>query len=758
MGGGGVTVHLATVVQTSPRVVARWSGGEVTLRSSATLDTVDLVVGDQVLVLQADNGGFYAIDRAVTPYGYDRAGLQQATDDIGGDGTLVLEPNAVYTLDTVGPLLLPAGVAGLTIVGNGATIRLSAVAPCAFHFERTADYDVFRNLKVTDLVIDRDNVNPLGRSATIVSATGDQRVNWENITLERIKVVNCPAGDTDPQPNIDHETRHVEMVSRHTDVHEATQTHATGITLRDLDLPGGITGVEIIGQTPGLDTNHWHDDIVVERVMHDTLTDYTSVPLVWSANVHIGSRGHGGTVTLRDVRGFRSGDVGIEVNGTLDLHADNCVIVDAAQAPYLVRNYNTTVVTEAFLARQKATLRGCSGVRDGLVISQADTDTTRGEMFYLGSSLVDLGSVTLRDCSAFVRRQDGVQYQRAVLAARCRRIEIDGFDAVYPQLDSSSGVDRAMGLVHVTGDNTRVELVVRDFRAYVRGTHTGAGTVAIAAIRASAAQLEVDIDGVSVDTVLTGTGYRAEGVRLGLRGVANEVNGRVRAVTTLALDSGDPAASYAVLFEADAAMTTRGLVLSDCDFTLADTIRDVYTDELAAATRDLIIFRRVLWSTTPSPNRDTDIWRYDVAQGRMVSTQPIHVPALRVGTLTAQGVGSFFPSGSFASALLVGPAGGQAFLVVNNEGIVSLGPGDGTFDTQLRRNAADSLYTPDAFRADGGFVSAGDASGLRLSERSAGPTPVGDAVIIYTEDDGAGKTRLMAQFPTGAPKQLEIET
>lgn len=55
-------VHLATVVSTGPRVVASWSGGEVTLRASATLSTAGLAVGDRLLVVQADNGGFYAIE------------------------------------------------------------------------------------------------------------------------------------------------------------------------------------------------------------------------------------------------------------------------------------------------------------------------------------------------------------------------------------------------------------------------------------------------------------------------------------------------------------------------------------------------------------------------------------------------------------------------------------------------------------------------------------------------------------------------
>lgn len=47
---------------------------------------------------------------------------------------------------------------------------------------------------------------------------------------------------------------------------------------------------------------------------------------------------------------------------------------------------------------------------------------------------------------------------------------------------------------------------------------------------------------------------------------------------------------------------------------------------------------------------------------------------------------------------------------------------------------------------------------LQLKEQSTPPPPgSGNMVKIYAEDDGFGKTRLMAQFPSGAPVQIAIE-
>ena len=42
-------------------------------------------------------------------------------------------------------------------------------------------------------------------------------------------------------------------------------------------------------------------------------------------------------------------------------------------------------------------------------------------------------------------------------------------------------------------------------------------------------------------------------------------------------------------------------------------------------------------------------------------------------------------------------------------------------------------------------------------EEGAAPTAIADTVRLYAEDNGAGKTRLMALFPTGAAQQLAIE-
>jgi hypothetical protein len=50
-----------------------------------------------------------------------------------------------------------------------------------------------------------------------------------------------------------------------------------------------------------------------------------------------------------------------------------------------------------------------------------------------------------------------------------------------------------------------------------------------------------------------------------------------------------------------------------------------------------------------------------------------------------------------------------------------------------------------------------NGAAIQLEEMTAPSAPAADNVRIYAEDNGSGKTRLMALFPTGAAQQIAIE-
>ena len=57
------------------------------------------------------------------------------------------------------------------------------------------------------------------------------------------------------------------------------------------------------------------------------------------------------------------------------------------------------------------------------------------------------------------------------------------------------------------------------------------------------------------------------------------------------------------------------------------------------------------------------------------------------------------------------------------------------------------------------FLNNGSTGGaaLQLVEQTAPAAPATNGVRIYAEDNGSGKTRLMALFPTGVAQQIAIE-
>jgi hypothetical protein len=70
-------------------------------------------------------------------------------------------------------------------------------------------------------------------------------------------------------------------------------------------------------------------------------------------------------------------------------------------------------------------------------------------------------------------------------------------------------------------------------------------------------------------------------------------------------------------------------------------------------------------------------------------------------------------------------------------------------DTSLVREAAGVLGVRAASAANGGALS--------FIEQTAPAAPATNGVRIYAEDNGSGKTRLMARFATGAAVQIAIE-
>lgn len=75
-------------------------------------------------------------------------------------------------------------------------------------------------------------------------------------------------------------------------------------------------------------------------------------------------------------------------------------------------------------------------------------------------------------------------------------------------------------------------------------------------------------------------------------------------------------------------------------------------------------------------------------------------------------------------------------------------PGGGTMDTGLIRNAAAIIEITNGSTGGGAMM---------WQEMTAPSAPATNKVVLYAEDNGSGKTRLMARFATGVAQQVAIE-
>lgn len=73
----------------------------------------------------------------------------------------------------------------------------------------------------------------------------------------------------------------------------------------------------------------------------------------------------------------------------------------------------------------------------------------------------------------------------------------------------------------------------------------------------------------------------------------------------------------------------------------------------------------------------------------------------------------------------------------------------GSIDTQLLRGGAGIVNIRGSSSSVGGAIN--------LLERTAPAAPAANEAVLFLEDDGAGKSRLMVRFATGAAQQVAIE-
>jgi hypothetical protein len=144
--------------------------------------------------------------------------------------------------------MLPKGITSkLWIQGNGATVRLSSAGPRFLDFNKTADHDLFKNIEVSNFLIDCNNVTGTNANHVIIgtrrgSSGAQTRINIDQLFLHDITAINVPTASGNVRIGV---YISIQQVAGS----EATQNYGTNILVQNVRVYGGEGGVYVDGGT-----------------------------------------------------------------------------------------------------------------------------------------------------------------------------------------------------------------------------------------------------------------------------------------------------------------------------------------------------------------------------------------------------------------------------------------------------------------------------------------------------------------------------
>lgn len=531
----------------------------------------------------------------------DRPTIQAAIDATAGKGIVYLPPGD-YLLNTTGPNLLPADADGLVIKGAGrglTRVILTATCPGFLTFDRTADHQTFQNITVEDLTVDADNVS--SELATIIgSVLADrsiqQRINLDNIVVRRVSSVNVPVDRAATPTDI---RRNIALLSGHAAASEATQNTITNILVEDVDLQGGLAGVEVFGWSPAVTagTNIYLDNIKINRCRHSSLTAPTTA--ISGASFHIGSKGFGGSCTVRDCYSEYSGDVGIEINAMTHALVEGCEVLDSAGPSMYHTNYNYPALggggvpssSNTTLDKQRVSFVNCH-------VSRLDFTPTGSQAGYRAAYnySVPIGVCEILN-SSYSREGTGADCQADAIActATGRAFIVDGFSATVSGLSTGTSTDEILIRLR---DGSVDETILRNIKTKIKATQT-AGAPKVKSLEAGTGSFATKllIDNYSIEFNLTSWTGPAYGMLIGNDDCtlnASEIS-RVRLIDWANV----PGSAWKGIYIGGSNLTiTDRLLITNCDLTNAGAGGDI--DFVSSPTNiEKVHVRDINWSATP---------------------------------------------------------------------------------------------------------------------------------------------------------------
>jgi hypothetical protein len=528
------------------------------------------------------------------PFWTPGANLSNAIATLGPAGGTVIIPPGTWVWESVPAL--PKNITGLLrIIGDGATIVLTAAAPRFLDFNRTADHDTFQNFDISDFLIDCNNIDVA--THTIIGSrnnvgTSDMRVNIQNVAVRRIRVMNIPTSATNRSG--------ISLQTRQAAGGEGTQNYIKNVLIEDVTLEGGLTGFMVTGGPAGAITNvnTLIDNVRINRCSH--LQPSQTVPAgSTGACVQIGQNAPVGYVLVRDVYGEYSPDVGIEIDNAVYAEVENCQVVNC-KSGYLTTNFATPPIPNA----QSVVYRHCKAKLTDATVALA----TKGWVVNPNNSLA-IGNITYDGC-VFEHNNNrfGASATQAPIvfsfadASVTNRASIRGCRVNIENINWNNAASSEPARVIGIGAATINRLEVRGLDVRINGQISGAGNFLsrVVAIDQGGGNAQLDIDGMDIDVNVTGMG--AAGATYGFFVVpsgACTVGGTIRGVRFVNL--GSDTTSKGLRFGSTTNLTIgpKAIAVQGCDF--ANIGGTEFQLDATQAALGAIITRGNRWKTKPVP-------------------------------------------------------------------------------------------------------------------------------------------------------------
>jgi hypothetical protein len=427
-------------------------------------------------------------------------------------------------------------------------------------------------LTATNMLFERIDVQGAGVGIYVGgNATAGGTATISGAQVFPLATVTCTAPPTGFPPTGSFTIAGVTGTVSYTGISGSTFTGCTGGT------GTAANGAALTGVATTSTPNAYVDNITINDLRHDLGSVQPSN--FASCHIQIGQNALVGTININRLRGFNSGDVGVELDNIRDGYINDSHVTDSYGYSFYKTNFNTTANPNGqgkdwSVNAQFMRFIDCRAVRQNFVIPSANV--TLGRRFVIADSgnNLQIGTVIFERCSMHSTAADTAKAtlgEFMKLGGLVGRVIVSDCEATIENIANASGTNSpAMFYTDFSG-NTATMLTVRGLRLRASGSVAG-GTFNFYGMQINQSTLNLDmnfdIDAPEFDFAITAAGGTINNLiaidigRVGLRASGSISNWK-------APNFGTFSGRIAVSLGATTTFSCRGLMIDQPDFNSA---------------------------------------------------------------------------------------------------------------------------------------------------------------------------------------------